>query len=304
MKITGLKTNRIINPLGFELGVPSLSWKVEETKAKEQKWARIEVSQRPDFQELLWDSGEDNSLSSVDVPLTMELSPCTRYWWRVTVCADTGETATSEPAWFETSKMGEEWAGTWISPSLEKSVHPLMRRSFVLEEQPVSARIYAAGLGLYELSVNGEKADDEYLAPGCTGYDKWLQYQTYDVTDLLHAGANTVGAMLGNGWAKGHFGFDGKAADYESDDPGTPCEAFAEEFLLLLELRVTMADGRESTAGNVRLHRSPSAVFMMENVTNRPKRFPVGIRRTEIHMTGFRWWKKLLPFRWQNLLRV
>ncbi len=249
MKITGLKTNRIINPLGFELGVPSLSWKVEETAAKEQKWARIEVSQKPDFQQLLWDSGEDSKLSSVDVPLTLKLSPRTRYWWRVTVCADTGETATSEPAWFETSKMGEEWAGTWISPSLAKSVHPLMRRSFVLEEQPVSARIYATGLGLYELSVNGEKAGDEYLAPGCTGYDKWLQYQTYDVTDLLHTGTNTVGAMLGNGWAKGHFGFDGTAADYESDDPGTPCEAFAEEFLLLLELRVTMTDGREFVLG-------------------------------------------------------
>ena len=62
--------------------------------------------------------------------------------------------------------------------------------------------------------MNGEKANDEYLAPGCTAYDSWIQYQTYDVTDLVHTGENVIGAILGNGWAKGRFGFDGVVGDY------------------------------------------------------------------------------------------
>ena len=168
MNINRLKVNRLTNPLGFEMNSLSFSWTVEETDAKKQQWARVEVAADESFQRLLWDSGEDAGLSSVDCPVTLDLQPRTRYWWRVTVQGDNGEQATSAAAWFETSKMGEEWAGKWIAPSLESSVHPLLRRSFFLEGEPVRARVYAVGLGLYELYANGEKAGDEYLAPGCT----------------------------------------------------------------------------------------------------------------------------------------
>ena len=249
MNINRLKVNRLTNPLGFEMNSLSFSWTVEETDAKKQQWARVEVAADESFQRLLWDSGEDAGLSSVDCPVTLDLQPRTRYWWRVTVQGDNGEQATSAAAWFETSKMGEKWAGKWIAPSLESSVHPLLRRSFFLEGEPVRARVYAVGLGLYELYANGEKAGDEYLAPGCTAYDRWLQYQTYDVTGLLHQGQNTLGAMLGNGWAKGRFGFGGIPASYETGEKGFPAEAFAEQFLLRLELRVLLADGREVVLG-------------------------------------------------------
>ena len=36
-------------------------------------------------------------------------------------------------------------------------------------------------------------------------YDSWIQYQTYDVTDLIHTGDNVIGAVLGNGWARRRF---------------------------------------------------------------------------------------------------
>lgn len=249
MKITRLKTNRMTNPLGFEFQSLSVSWVTEETAAQKQKWARVEVAADPEFQTVLWDSGEQESLSSVDCPLPIETAPRTRYWWRVTVCADNGETAISEPSWFETAKQDEPWQGKWVTASESDTVHPLLRRSFTLEEEPVSARAYVTGLGLYELSVNGQKAGDEYLAPGCTAYDKWLQYQTYDVTKMLHKGANTLGAMLGNGWAKGRFGFGGYPGNYETDDIGQPCHIKADQFLLLLELHVTLANGQEIVLG-------------------------------------------------------
>ena len=133
MNLNRLKVNRLTNPLGFEMNSLSFSWTVEETDAKKQQWARVEVAADESFQRLLWDSGEDAGLSSVDCPVTLDLQPRTRYWWRVTVQGDNGEQATSAAAWFETSKMGEEWAGKWIAPSLESSVHPLLRRSFFLE---------------------------------------------------------------------------------------------------------------------------------------------------------------------------
>ena len=261
MKIQQLKVNRIENPLGFELNSISLSWTVTDTSARKQKWAQVEVAADREFRTVMWDSGRDSTVSSVDCTVPLKLLPRTRYWWRVTVCGDNGEQATSQSAWFETSKMGENWAGKWIAPTMDSSIHPLMRRSFFLEKTPVEARAYAVGLGLYELYVNGEKAGDEYLAPGCTAYDRWLQYQTYDVTPLLHEGWNTVGAMLGNGWAKGRFGFGGIPASFETKEKGFPSEAFAEQFLFRMELRVTLEDGAEVVLGTDRLWQcAPSPV--------------------------------------------
>ena len=62
-------------------------------------------------------------------------------------------------------------------------------------------------------------------------------------------GPEHLGAMLGNGWAKGRFGFGGIPASYETGEKGFPAEAFAEQFLLRLELRVLLEDGREVVLG-------------------------------------------------------
>lgn len=94
MNLNRLKVNRLTNPLGFEMNSLSFSWTVEETDAKKQQWARVEVAADESFQRQLWDSGEDAGLSSVDCPVTLDLQPRTRYWWRVTVQGDNGEQAT------------------------------------------------------------------------------------------------------------------------------------------------------------------------------------------------------------------
>ena len=70
MNINRLKVNRLTNPLGFEMNSLSFSWTVEETDAKKQQWARVEVAADESFQRLLWDSGKDAGLSSVDCTVT------------------------------------------------------------------------------------------------------------------------------------------------------------------------------------------------------------------------------------------
>jgi alpha-L-rhamnosidase len=109
-----------------------------------------------------------------------------------------------------------------------------VRRTFALPGRVRSARAYVTGLGLYELEINGRLVGQERLTPYCTGYDYWVQSQVFDVTDLLLAGDNAVGAMLSNGWAKGPFGTFGAL--------NTP---YVDVFALLCELRVVLEDGRE-----------------------------------------------------------
>lgn len=243
MKIERMKTNRIVNPLGFDLKTPTVSWTVTDTAAKHQVWARVEVAADADFETVLWDTGESKTLSSLGVPVDMALQPRTRYFWRVTVAGENGEQATSGAAWFETGKLDEPFAAQPISPVLPENTAPYFRHGFAVEGEVLSARAYFTGLGIYELYINGKKAGDEYLAPDCTIYDRWIQYQTYDVTKLVQSGGNVVGAILGNGWAKGRFAFDGEPGNYETGFPGAPADNFTKEYLLLGELHISTTAG-------------------------------------------------------------
>ncbi|MBO4330943.1 MAG: family 78 glycoside hydrolase catalytic domain, partial [Oscillospiraceae bacterium] len=201
MKILNLRTNGTVCPLGFELGRPSLSWTVEDARARRQLSARVEIARAG---ETVYDSGERTDIYSLGFRPELELSPRTRYDWRVSVTGDNGERGVSEWSFFETALGRDEWSAEWISPDTE-NVLPVMLGMLTLDEEPQSARIYASGLGLYRLAVNGAPASDELFAPGFNGYDSWVQYQTYDVTPLLKKGLNRIEISLGNGIAKGRF---------------------------------------------------------------------------------------------------
>ncbi|MFV0362864.1 MAG: alpha-L-rhamnosidase N-terminal domain-containing protein [Suipraeoptans sp.] len=165
----------------------------------------------------------DNRISSISYPLDFKCKPYTRYYWRVTVEADNEESATSECAWFETAKLEEAWEGKWITKGTLDTQNPLFKKEFVLHEDIEDARIYACGLGLYELFIDGAKIGNEYLTPNCNNYAKWLQYQTYEVS--LKKGKHIVTASLGNGGYKGKFSLDNKENIY------------GDRFKLILELR-------------------------------------------------------------------
>ncbi|MDR1094633.1 MAG: alpha-L-rhamnosidase N-terminal domain-containing protein, partial [Clostridiales bacterium] len=76
---------------------------------------------------------------------------------------------------------------------------PLFAKDFSVPSGIQKARLYIAGLGLYEASVNGKNVADTVFDPGETLYSKAVQYVAYDVTDYLKTGGNTVGVTLGNG---------------------------------------------------------------------------------------------------------
>jgi alpha-L-rhamnosidase len=76
---------------------------------------------------------------------------------------------------------------------------PLFARDFTVGNEIREARLYAVGLGVYEARLNGEKVGDAVLEPANTDYRERVRYTTYDVTEQLHRGENTLGFLLGNG---------------------------------------------------------------------------------------------------------
>ncbi|MDR0536565.1 MAG: family 78 glycoside hydrolase catalytic domain [Tannerellaceae bacterium] len=80
---------------------------------------------------------------------------------------------------------------------------PLLRKEITIGKKIRSALYHTSALGLYEASINGQKVGRQHLAPEWTDYDHHVQYQTHDVTALLHPGRNALGAILADGWYAG-----------------------------------------------------------------------------------------------------
>ncbi|MBI5931528.1 MAG: family 78 glycoside hydrolase catalytic domain [Chloroflexi bacterium] len=236
MKITHLKTNHIVNPLGFHMEKPTFSWIVEATYDTVQTAAQVFISRDRDFEQIIFDSGkvDGSSIDSLGYSPPIHLKPRTRYFWKTKVWGET-ESGESETAWFETAKLDEAWQAAWITPNWEDNrIHPILYRSFNLPSRAVTARAYICGLGLYYFELNGKKVGDEYFAPYCNAYDQWIQYQTFDITDQITVGPNLVSIMLGNGWYKGRYGADGGCVDFYGD-----------RFALICEIHITLENGDE-----------------------------------------------------------
>lgn len=125
MKIKHLKINHLTNPLGYDLANPTISYVAEQAAGKRQAFAQVQVSLKEDFSEILYDSGENDSIVSTGFELPIALSPMTRYYWKVRVADERSDEAWSDVQWFETAKTvtGNDcvWQAKWIKPQAEKT---------------------------------------------------------------------------------------------------------------------------------------------------------------------------------------
>ena len=112
---------------------------------------------------------------------------------------------------------------------------PLFRHSFHVSGRVLHAVVFVAGLGQYELDLNGHPVTDQVMTPGWTNYRKTVLYNTYDITDQIKPGENVLGIMLGNGM----YNVPGIAGRYTKfiGSFGVP--------KMILQLHLTFADGTQ-----------------------------------------------------------
>ena len=115
----------------------------------------------------------------------------------------------------------EPW-GNFINQYLEAT---MVRKDFTLSQMPTSAVLFVTGQGLIEPHLNGVKVGNDYFIPGWTDYRQRLYYQAYNVTPLLQAGSNTLGAILGDGWYRGNV------AEYGQNFYGSKTRLLAQLYL-------------------------------------------------------------------------
>ncbi|MBQ5742579.1 MAG: alpha-L-rhamnosidase N-terminal domain-containing protein, partial [Clostridia bacterium] len=101
-----------------------------------------------------------------------------------------------------------EQQAKWIrTPEKYGEMSPEFRKEFSLKGAVKKATATVTTMGVYNLYVNGKKAGNAVLAPYWTSYPARVQEQEYDITNLL-AENNTVGILVGKGWAMGKMGYN------------------------------------------------------------------------------------------------
>jgi len=248
----GLRCNSLTDPLGLDDTSPRLSWQVNDPRIGAVQTAyQIQVAGDADALEtgarLLWDTGKVASDGNLDVPYRGV--PCkswTRCAWRVRTW-DAGDVASpwSAPARWELGPLSAgEWHGAWIGSAPRRGTAgepcPYLRGEIDLRSAPVSARLAVTARGDYEIWINAARVGDDCFTPGWTDYDARIPFQVYDVTSVLAAGRNALGAILADGWYAGHL--------MTKRNSEKRC-VWGKDLSLLVTLRITYSDGSVETFG-------------------------------------------------------
>ncbi len=252
-KISQLRCEYLVNPLGIDQTRPRLSWILEsDRRGTYQSARRVQAASTAALLAAgkadLWDSGriEDDRCTQIvyeGVPLTSRQN-C---FWQAIIWDDQGKCAISETAFWTLGLLKDtDWQAEWIAADpdyLNRSEHavkptltepgtpPWFRKVFTVKDAVCKAVLYASARGLLELYLNGRRIGHDLFVPEWTDYDKRIQYRTYDVTGMVREGKNVLGAVLGDGWYSGYVGWQETRGRYGLKNS------------LLIQLEITGTDG-------------------------------------------------------------
>ncbi|HWA24051.1 MAG TPA: glycoside hydrolase family 78 protein [Lacunisphaera sp.] len=267
VRISHLRCEYLVDPLGIDERSPRLSWQLESTtRGVRQAAYRILVAstaaQLAAGTGDLWDSGRVESAATTHIPYAgAPLASRQRCHWRVEVwpvapglqVSGLSSQVSPPSLWTMGLLSSSDWSARWIAADPEiirrdpqanastlkdPGTPALFRREFELPGPVARATLQATARGIVELRANGRRIGDDLFAPEWTDYDKRIHYRTYDVTHLLVQGPNCLGVVLGDGWWSGYVGWQEHRGRYGSIENS-----------LLLQLEVELANGTRVTLG-------------------------------------------------------
>lgn len=216
IKVVQPLTASLVNPVATNTATPTFSWQLQSTqRAVIQTGYQIIAASTP--QNLannigdLWNSGMVYSNRNLYVTYAGKAlssgAPC---YWKVKVITNKGTSDYSAAAFFRVGLLeASDWKATWIGYDKASTFDSISqfsrlsarycRKEFIVNKTVKNATVYIAGLGMYELFINGKKVGDQVLAPAPTDYRKSVLYNAFDVTQQIKSGGNAIAAILGNG---------------------------------------------------------------------------------------------------------
>ncbi len=237
MNAINLKTEYLRSPIGIDISKPRFSWNC----AGGSKQTAYQIIAKANG-ETVWNSGKVESSSMTHIPYAgRALKSRERVNWSIKLWDENGVGGEIRHSFFELGLLdASDWKAKWITgsyPVKKSERYPVdcFRRRLSVAKGVKSARLYITACGLYEAKLDGQKIGNFVLAPGHTDYRKRVQYQTYDVTEMLGVGDHTLTVQLADGWYRGSIGAWGIRNQY-----GT-------ETKLLAQLEITYGDESRDT---------------------------------------------------------
>ncbi len=232
MKAIRLQTEYLTEPLGLGNPRPRFYWNCE---GGVKQTAYQIVCTRGD--EIVWDSGMVMSSSMTHIRYEGKpLHSRDIVNWSVALWDENGVPGEASESHFELGLLdGVDWTAKWISAPVKEPKNVRLpvdcfRKKFRSGMPVQKARIYASACGLYELQLNGQKVGDGVLLPGNTDLRKRIQYQTFDVTEMMKED-NTLATELADGWYRGSVGAFG------------PRNVYDRQTKLLVQMEIVYTDG-------------------------------------------------------------
>jgi hypothetical protein len=208
--VVNLRCELAVEPLGVDAARPRLSWQIasDEPGQRQTAWqVLVSTSAEALAKDCgdVWDSGRVDGDQTVLVPCSgRALASSEHVFWKVRSWDNQGRASawSAVASWTMGLLSPTEWRAKWITADgAERLENTLFRREFTVRPGLRRALAHVTGLGQYELFLNCAKVGVDVLSPGWTDYADTILYDTRDVTELLHAGANAAGLSLGNGMA-------------------------------------------------------------------------------------------------------
>lgn len=233
------------NPIGIDNPAPRFSWKIKSSlRNVQQKGYEVRVATSEndlgEGKNLAWNSGVIPTDQSLYILYGgSELRSRQRYYWQVRVTDNYNNTSDwSEVQYWEMGFLDtSEWSAKWIEAAEitdgKAGAPPVFYKDFDLSTDIKSARLYITSHGIYDVTLNGNRINEDLFTPGWTAYQKRLQYQVYDVTSLLEKGKNSTLVTVGDGWYRGYLEWKRERNFY------------GKEVALLYQLEIQLTNGEK-----------------------------------------------------------
>nr|WP_121271898.1 alpha-L-rhamnosidase [Pedobacter schmidteae] len=215
VSVQHLRCELLQNPVGIDVLQPRLSWEISSAEREVKQTAyHILVASSPEklntYDADIWNSGKVSSSESIyNTYAGQVLKSNNKYYWKVKVWTNTGETNWSSLAFWSMGLLHyKDWEGRWIgfdryfagdNQAEGRLSARYFRKEFTTTKTVASATAFIMGMGLYELYIDGKKIGDQVLAPAPTDYTQNIKYNTLDITAQLKQGKHAIGVVLGNG---------------------------------------------------------------------------------------------------------
>lgn len=210
LNVDNLLCDNLQEPIAIDNTCPHFSWMNHSNRQDDAQTAyEIEIASTLKLLQCgkadIWKSGKVASIESVMVPYDgPALQQRHIYYWRVR----TWNRYDRCSGWSRVHRFGigitdgEGFKGEYITVDDQQNTTPVLSKHIVIDKSKGTYLMHVNSLGYHELYVNGEKVGQQVLAPAVSQLDKHTLIVSYDLTEYLHNGGNTIAIWLGKGWYK------------------------------------------------------------------------------------------------------